>query len=151
VKYVKDDGGCLGYPAALLLFSVVDTIGSFHRGRSDMQMLIDGKLMQIRSGGFQHFYILNAEYYGQTLTQKDIKQLYDNFRSLLTHNAVLAPSHFLVKRPGTADSFLKYETRPLVNISAFLELSKNAVELFLGRIEEVVDTSVQAKNIMLKR
>lgn len=36
-------GGCLGYPAAVMMFSIVDTVGSYYRGRTDLPITVDGK------------------------------------------------------------------------------------------------------------
>ena len=82
-------GGCFGYPAAVMLFSIVDTIGSYHRGDSVMTIQLDGERTSISSDGFQHFYILNSDYYGLSLERRTMKMLYDNFRSPLIHNASL--------------------------------------------------------------
>src|SRR6267142_1660006 len=92
VSYRKDArwgtaqvGGCLGYPGAVMLFSIVDTIGSFHRGSTGISVVVDGKAVEIRKKGFQHFFILNSDYYGQHLDERTIKRLYNNFRNLLMH------------------------------------------------------------------
>jgi len=63
-------GGCLGYPAAGILFSIVDTIGSFDRG-SDLTFVVDDTVHQIKSDGFQHFFVLNSVYYSQTLDEAE--------------------------------------------------------------------------------
>lgn len=143
-------GGCLGYPAAVMLFSILDTIGSFHRG-TDLRMMIDGKARDIRNEGFQHFFALNSEYYGQALDEFTIKKLYDNFRNLLIHNASLAPLHFLIKDPIGKDAFLKSADGIKVNVSAFVEISRAAVQKFLFRLDQIVPGSRQAVNISLKR
>jgi len=146
----EQSGGCLGYPAALMLLSIVDTIGSFHRGKDELQIIVDGKRVKIRKDGFQHFYVLNSEYYDQSLDSSSIKRLHDNFRNLLAHNASLAPLHFLVKWPQEPALFPKKDSYPLVNIPPFLEKSKHAVDLFLRRIDELLPNSEQARNIGLK-
>ncbi len=128
--------GCYGYPAAVMLFSIVDTIGSFYKGRSDIKIEMSGKskLVPIQRDGDQHFYVLNSEYYGQSLDASTIKTLYENFRSLLVHNASLAPSHFLVNEPELATAFPTRNGKPSVNLSAFLRKSREAARLFLDRL-----------------
>jgi hypothetical protein len=143
-------GGCLGYPAAVMLFSIVDTIGSFHRG-SDLSVLIEGKTRDIRKDGFQHFFVLNSEYYGQALDEAALKRLYDNFRSLLVHNAALAPLNCLIKDPANAEAFPQLTGSRMVNVQAFLQISRVAVQKFLARLDQIVPGSQQAANISLKR
>ncbi len=147
----REVGGCLGYPAAVMLFSIVDTIGSFHQGDASLNLVIDGKSRDIRNEGFQHFFILNSDYYGQSLEEAAIRKLYDNFRNLLVHNASLAPSNFLIKDPGSAEPFPQSASRRKVNVSAFLDISRGAVQKFLTRVDQVIPNSPQAAKIALKR
>jgi len=145
-----EPGACLGYPAALTLFSIVDVIGSFHRHDAAFRAVVDGKSVQVRSDGFHHFYVLNSDYYGQTLSNATIKRLYDNFRSLLVHNAALAPEHFLLNYPGNHVPFPVTNDRQCVNLPPFLEVSRQAVRQFLARLDKVVPASAQAKDIACK-
>lgn len=144
-------GGCLGCPAAVMLFSIVDTIGSFHRGRTDPPIEVDGKPVAIQRNGFQHFFILNSEYYGQRLDHRSLRKLYDNFRSLLVHNASLAPGHSLMNDPSILVPFPVDGPSQCVNLPPFLEASRGAVRLFLDRLDHLIPGSNQAKNISLKR
>src|SRR3989344_940232 len=66
--------GCYGYPAALLLLSIVDSIGSY-----------------IEQGNVEnHFKVLkNADYYGLSLPGDEIRVLYNKYRNLLIHNSVM--------------------------------------------------------------
>ena len=158
VKFRKDSawgreqaGGCLGYPAAVMLFSIVDTIGSFYRGRTDLSIAISGKSVHIRGDGFQHFFVLNSEFYGQNLDKPTIVRLYGDFRSLLVHNASLAPSSFLVNDPTVSTAFPVVGAKYLVNVPAFLDISREAVRLFLSRVDEVILRSEQAANIARRK
>ena len=36
-------GGCLGYPAAILLFSIIDSIGSYFRHNKNLTILMGSK------------------------------------------------------------------------------------------------------------
>ena len=68
--------GCYGFPAALLLFSVADAIGSYVLG----------------GGTRKHLDILaHKDFYGLPLEKNAIDAIYKKYRNLLTHNAVLAP------------------------------------------------------------
>ena len=144
-------GGRLGYPAAVMMFCIADTIGSFHRGDRNFSVTVDGKTVTIRQQGFQHFYVLNSEYYRQSLSEATIKRLYGNFRDLLVHNAALAPEHVLTSVPTLAAAFPFVEGRQLVNIDGLLGITAPAVKLFLQRIPVLVPGSSQEANIRKKR
>ena len=66
--------GCYGYPAAILLFIIADTIGSYILGGNNEH----------------HFEILNDHrYYDLKLSKHEINEIYRNYRSLLVHNGAL--------------------------------------------------------------
>ncbi len=150
----KPTGGCYGFPTALLLFSIVDAIGSFYRGNTSFTIIVDGKKRTIKGTAFQHYFILNSDYYGQALSEKDIQRLYDYYRCLLVHNAALAPEHVLdignptdppfAKRPGSGH--IDY-----VNLRPFLDLTHGAVAKFLKVAPSLVPGSKQGKGITKKR
>ena len=158
VSYQKDEswgpeqvGGRLGYPAAVMMFCIADTIGSFHRGDRTFTVPVDGRSVTICRQGFQHFYVLNGEYYGESLSEAAIKRLYANFRDLLVHNAALAPEHVLVSAPHCGAAFPVIDGRQLVNIDGFLAITKSAVKHFLARVRTVVPGSPEEGNIRKKR
>jgi len=91
----KPAGGCYGFPAALLLFSIVDTIGSYYRGNANFSVKIDGKDLKVDGDGKKHYRILNSSFYNQNLSLKDIEKVYNYYRCLLVHNSALPPNHFL--------------------------------------------------------
>jgi hypothetical protein len=95
ISTAKPTGGCYGFPTALLCFTIVDAIGSFYRGNTSFTINIDKKTRTIDGDGFKHYFILNSDYYGQSLSEKDIKRLYEYYRCLLVHNAALAPNYIL--------------------------------------------------------
>lgn len=158
VHYQKDDswgpgqiGGRLGYPSAVMMFCIADTIGAFHRGDGNFTVVVDGKAVAIRKQGFQHFYVFNSDYYGQSLSEAAIKRIYTNFRDILVHNAALAPEHPLVSLPKSSEAFPVHEGRQLVNIDGFLSISQAAVGRFLAGAAALVPGSQQAENIRRKR
>jgi hypothetical protein len=140
-------GGCLGYPGTALMFCILDTIGSYYRGRKDFFVEIDGKKRTITNDSYHHFFMLNSEYYKQQLGEVTIKKLYENYRNLLLHNAALAIDHILFMGESNALPFPVHDNRPHVNVTAFLQISKDAVALFLQRIDEVVHKSDQVRII----
>jgi hypothetical protein len=148
----RQAGGCLGYPAAVMLFSIADAIGSFYCGnKKDLNISIGGKPRFIANDGFQHFFILNSEYYAQALDEPTIEKLYKNFRNLLIHNASLPPNSFLRNLPNVHEAFPQPDGHLMVNVPAFFDISKGAVQQFLARLDDVVPGSKQAANIHLKR
>jgi len=144
-------GGCLGYPGTALMFCILDTIGSYHRGRKDFMVPIDGKNRVINNKSHHHFFMLNSEYYEQSLEENSIKKLYDNYRNLLLHNATLAANHILFMGAPNGPPFPISKSRPHINVTAFLEITKAAVALFLKNINEVLNKSNQVKVIEMKR
>ncbi|MCK9624976.1 MAG: hypothetical protein M0R23_00715 [Bacteroidales bacterium] len=147
-------GGCLGYPSAILLFSLVDTIGSYFRKNSDFKILIDGKQEIINAAGWEHFKILNSKYFNQNLSKQSLKLLYEKSRSCLIHNSVLGSNIVMVPdntaiQPETHEkAFVSIDADSIhiISIKEFWELSKSAVEMFKKDIDTVVPKSKQGKN-----
>lgn len=158
VGYKKENSGCLGYPAAVLLLSIADTIGSYYKGNKDFKILIDGKQKIIDSDGFKHLYILNSEYYDLQLTEKSIKRIYDNYRSLLVHNGVIAKGHFITISDPLCRSFTenaltdsKGKVYPSIHLKPLLKTTRFAVNKFIKQIDTVVPNSEQMSVINKKR
>jgi len=77
------DKGCLGAPAAVLLFSIIDAIGSYHRG--DIKLKIKNhRRPYIDKDGYVQFFILNSHYFGQDLTGAEVIYFYGQYRSNLS-------------------------------------------------------------------
>lgn len=51
----NQDGGCLGFPGVTLMFCIVDAIGSYHRGKKDFRVEVDGSDREIKNDSFHHF------------------------------------------------------------------------------------------------
>jgi hypothetical protein len=85
IQMKKADGGCLGVPATLLLFCVIEVIGHALNGDT---VFLDGKRHQIRSKSGA-FVVLNHKLFGMTLTLQQIKRLEACFRNLPAHNALI--------------------------------------------------------------
>ena len=68
--------GCYGYPAALILLSLIDSIGSY---------IIGGNVKN-------HFKILNdPTYFNLALDDEFIDVIYNHYRNTLSHNTVITP------------------------------------------------------------
>lgn len=149
-------GGCLGYPGAILLFSLVDTIGSYFRKNNDFKVLIDGKQESINAAGWEHFKILNSKYFNQSLSKQSLKLLYEKSRSCLTHNSVLGsnivmvPDNTAIQPETNGKAFIPIDANSkmihIISIKEFWELSKSAVEMFKKDIDTIVPESKQGKN-----
>ncbi len=154
---INQFGGCLGYPAAIILFSIVDTIGSFYEGNKNFKIQVDGKNQTINNNGFEHFYILNSNYFNQNLSGEIIKKIYQNFRSLLTHNLTLPPNHCLsigdlnkeIVELRASEDFIDIKF-PVINLVPFLEISKKAVSEFIKQVDSIVPISKQQTKINSK-
>lgn len=145
----KQNRGVFGYPGALLLFAIADAIGSFFRGNGSFQMMVDGGQKNIRKAS-EHYFIFNSEYYGLSLSGKEIQQLVTNFRNPLSHNSLLAPDSMLTVLSNEASPFVfrrvigalksKWEV-PIVHLIPFLAVTEVAVGKFLPEADRIVPTS----------
>jgi hypothetical protein len=149
--------GCLGYPGAILLFSLIDTIGSYFRRNMTFTILIDGRQEKINGEGWEHFKILNSKYFDQKLSTRFIKNLYILFRSCLTHNSILGsgtlmiPDNSIIEGSITGLSFgttkdEKGEIVYVVSIKELWDLCSKAVNLFKNDIDIVVPKSKVGKD-----
>lgn len=62
LTHQKPEGGVYGFPAALLLLTILDTIGSFHKDDKSFTAAINGRNRSIDGDGFKHYFILNTSY-----------------------------------------------------------------------------------------
>lgn len=150
-------GGCLGYPSGILLFSIIDSIGSYYRKNKEFKITIDGKPETINADGWEHFKILNSKYFNQSLSLDFIKKLYSHFRSKLTHNSILGdaalmlPDNNSIKQlKGKNQAFAAIKnnnnkTIYFISIKELCQLCDSAVTEFIKDIDEVVPKSKQGK------
>ena len=108
--------GCYGYPAALLLLSIADSIGSYvERGNVE-----------------NHFKILNnKDYYGLNLSDEEIRIIYDNYRNLLSHHAVMSTNVGLNIGSSNDPILQNQNGRYWLNLLPFYNVSAQAVSSFL--------------------
>ena len=109
--------GCYGYPAALLLLSITDSIGSY-----------------IEQGNVKnHFKILNnSDYYGLNLSDEEIKIIFDDYRNLLTHNTVVSTNVGLNIGSSNDPVLQNQNNRYWLNLVPFYNFSVKAVNAFLN-------------------
>lgn len=149
-------GGCLGFPSAILLFSIIDTIGSYYRKNKYFKIIIDSREMTIDSDGWQHFKILNSKYFEQNLSLDFIKALYYRFRSFLTHNSILGKNAVMIlnnkslKIGFSGQAFIQIENDKkeiiyFISIEELTELCNLAINKFYQEIEAVVPESRQGR------
>jgi hypothetical protein len=82
--------GCLGYPSAILLFSFINAYGNLFYSETihGIKINTDKKT----------FAILNSDYFSnQNISSAAIEDLYESFRSKLTHNLAL-PKNYVMKQ-----------------------------------------------------
>ena len=91
----KPGGGCYGYPTALLLLSVVKTIGSYHRHDAAFSVEVEGRSYAIDGDGAECFRVLNSPYFGQTLTGVEIRRVYEFYQCLSVCDPARPKPHFL--------------------------------------------------------
>jgi hypothetical protein len=138
VKYRKQiedwgDGGCYGYPVALLLMTIVDAIGSY---------VIGGRTRE-------HFEILNhPKYYNLGLSNDEIELFYKDHRCLLAHNAALSLKAGLSIGEGKKEVIETRVGRIFINLEPFLKLTEEVVEIFLKDADNIINSSQQINNIL---
>jgi hypothetical protein len=154
IGWTAGSQGCLGYPAAILLFSLVDAIGSYYEGTSIT--FPDGSTTLIQYPS-HHFYVLDAAHFDLSLTKDEITSIYSAYRCLLTHNNVLASGHsidigsesdqpFLTNVDESDKAFVER-----VNLLPFLTLCTSAVESFLKVVPTLTPGSIQETKITDKK
>ena len=147
----KPGGGWYGYPAALLLLTIIDVIGSYHWQDSAFTVNVDGRAQSINDDASDHYLVLNSHYYGQSLTRRQIDKLSEYFRCLLAHNASLAPGKLLdIGNPADPVFYFGGDGEiDVINLRGLLAVTEGAVQQFLA-VADTVGTGRRAKMIMRK-
>lgn len=116
--------GCYGYPAALILLSIVDSIGSY-----------------VEKGNIiNHFKILNnIDYYGQNFSAQEIKIIYDKYRNTLSHHTVMATNVGLSIGLSNDRILQNNNGRYRLNLISFYNASVKAVDAFLNNPQILVN------------
>jgi hypothetical protein len=119
LEHRKADRGCLGYPATLLLFCIVDALGTY---------LAQDKSSKIPKG--ESFRVLNHPCFGLTLTNDQIRRLEWWYRNGLAHNAVIPPGTCLSGEEGEPFDFAVNGDPVKVRVFPFHRLLKQAWDHF---------------------
>lgn len=119
LNFRKSDGGCLGYPATLLLFCVVDALGGY--------LSLD-KRNKIPKG--ERFFVLNHPCFGLTLTKDQVKRVEWWYRNGLAHNAAIPPGTGLTAEEGPPFEFAANGDPVMIRVLSFHRLVRQAWEHF---------------------
>lgn len=128
-------GGILGYPAVVVLFSIIDCLGSIFTGDNTFTIPIDKKNKCIRSAN-QHIYIFNSKYFNLNLSEIDLNNIYNNVRSTLTHNLLL-PEGYILQTGENENLPLNIAINEFdksiyfINVIKLYEFTKRAIEEFI--------------------
>lgn len=136
----ESTGGILGFPSSVILFSVIDCIGSVFRGNDSFEVAIDGQQTTIRTTS-QHIYVLNSKYFGLNLSRIDLDNLYKNVRSTLTHNSLLPQGYILFDNEDNAPPFRiginEHEQRIyFIYVIPLFDLTRKAVNSFISDLDK---------------
>ncbi|MBX2903317.1 MAG: hypothetical protein KF872_07140 [Chitinophagales bacterium] len=127
-----------GYPSAILLFSFIDAVDTlYNKGKYKIA-----------------FRILNDEIFGsQNLKEKACDNLYDKYRSSLSHNLALPDNAFLIFSSENPKAFIS-NANPnkidQVNLHALFKLCVSAFEHLNREHPQVFHSSERIKNIIQK-
>jgi len=138
----------LGYPAATLLFVVVDTIGNYCRGQT---VKVEGKPDQEIDDAWKSFFVLNHPYFGYKLEFDDFKRLYDLSRSPLIHGGSIGEGVRITVDEPVADG-LEFGADGWIRIflPALLERCELAVARFLKDADQIVAGARVTDDLYLK-
>jgi hypothetical protein len=128
--------GIYGYPAAILLLSLISSVGSIYEG-IEVTVITDKtpKLKKIR-GTDKHIYILNSSYFDQKLSEKELNFIYINIRNHLIHNMLTPAGNFLISEEDQHPfSFMRNSkgnpNGVTINIKTLHALTKDAITSIL--------------------
>ena len=139
------DTGCLGAPAAVLLFSIIDAIGSYHRKDRTLKIK-NHRRPFIDDDGYVQFFILNSHYFGQDLTGQEVIYFYGQYRSNLIHNAAVNAG-MLIYNKEESEVFPKRNGVRVVNLHALFNATRDALRMFIEASQNVIAGSRVAKSL----
>ncbi|WP_236974838.1 hypothetical protein [Membranihabitans maritimus] len=142
----ENTNGVLGFPACILMLSLVDALGSFFEENDDLKIQFTGEQEFVRislNKNKTHFYIFNSFLFDQNLSREKIDRLWD-LRNSLLHNNVLTNNirlvnsdkePFMDKVKGQSGEGIFFELRLL----SFYKICEEAVRNFLVSTDLVDD------------
>jgi hypothetical protein len=114
--------GCYGYPAAILLLSITDSIGA-----------------HIKNGGHDtkiHFQILNdIEWYNLNLSEHQIEILRSGYRNKLMHQAIINQGLILSLGSDADPVVIQNDKFVLLNLKPFYLVTKKVVDKFISTLK----------------
>ncbi|MCR4284057.1 MAG: hypothetical protein NUV64_01925 [Parcubacteria group bacterium] len=115
----NESAGCYGYPAALILLSITDAIGTIvMKGGDDVG---------------EHFKVLNnQDYYNLNLSGNELKIIEKGYRNKLSHNAHIKEDIVLDIGNGVNSVFEKINGIYKLNLLPFYHKTKLAVDKFIS-------------------
>lgn len=128
--------GVFGFPASILLFSIIDFIGSYFKVemKNDDGIEISFPNTDSRKilGTNDHFYILNHSLlFDCKLSVAQINDLYSAYRCKIIHNQTLPTRRYLTANPKNEAFEFVEEKIISVNLPKLFEIVKEAVERFI--------------------
>lgn len=162
LEYIKRDraqwpkphalGGTLGFSTTLLLFSIVDAIGSYYDG---LEVTIGETKKKIRpKNPKSHFYILNSHLFNLNLSETDFDQIYSSLRNKIAHNSLIGKEIMLDPRrnnPFIKVNSIKGKGRYIVYLKSFYEACESAIKQFKIEIPNVVPISFHGRDFFEKK
>lgn len=122
-KKVWEHTGCLGYPATILLLSVVDAMGT-HICKGSVE---------------NHFNILKDRKYFSDFEfhTKDVKAIYKGFRCKLVHNSLMYVNFTLDIKSPNGTPIIWNDDKPTLYLVDFNNLVKKAADKFLKQLPKI--------------
>ena len=126
--------GCYGHPAALLLLSIIDTIGSY----------------ELYGSTRNHFNILSSKkYFKHPLSNKQIETIYCQYRNPSTHNSAIGLHVSMNIGTELNDEILvKENEKETLQLAPLFKITKNAVQIFLKDAENIIYQSKQLSDLI---
>ncbi len=145
-------GGVLGFSATLLLFSIVDSIGSYY---DNIKIPVGNGTVTIKADKVKsHFYILNSHLFNLSLSETDFDQIFSAVRNKIAHNSLIGKE--ITLHPGAKTPFI--ETKPIrgkgrytIYLKSFYNACEIAIEKFKIEIPSVVPNSFHGKEFFEKK
>ncbi|MBI2269056.1 MAG: hypothetical protein HYU69_01725 [Bacteroidetes bacterium] len=145
----NDDEGCLGYPAAILLFSFVNAFGNLFYGE-----VIDGVKVDCDK---KTFGIIKLKYFNNSdIDSKVLEAFYESYRSKLVHNLTLPAGYYLKIGKDNSEWYSLANSdkgEPIINtlfLFPFLTCCKNAFLKLQTEHKEKFTQSIKIIDISYK-
>ena len=133
---IWNSNGCYGYPAAVLLFSIADSIGSYVLNTNNVE---------------RHFEILfDKKYYGFDLSKSDTDNIYKYYRNSLIHNSSMPINTYLDIGNSFSNFYIDDGLKKIIYLYPFLIKTKKVLDIFLPNANEIIEGSKIENNLLLK-